>query len=348
MKQPYGKFVAPQTSQGQLHEKRNSHNALQQGYDPWQISSPSRSWSAESSSVSSDSSSIYSSQEKDTSPQNSPQYSNRRDRASGWNYSQATTTGYKMGYAPARKKSSSLPKAIPEWKPEHCVALDAEMVGVGQYGQNSSIARVVLIDWWGEVLFDEYIKQTQTVTDYRTFISGITPEVLAEATYTLRDARKKILRILYGKFLIGHALKNDLKALGISHPWWLIRDTARYDTFMQRIGAKQDLWPRKLKDLSAEILGKEIQIYGQPHSPYEDALAALELYKSVQNEWEQIMGEKVEKTNEIQAEERNFQKRMMKQQKQHYHEWLRFQQQQQYDQYPAFQTQEPFLWPSQN
>lgn len=112
------------------------------------------------------------------------------------------------------------------------------MVGVGQYGQNSSIARVVIIDWEGEILFDEYIKQTQAVTDYRTFISGITPEVLSGATYSLRDARKKILRILYGKFLIGHALKNDLKALGISHPWWLIRDVS-YGLESRMSGSKQ-------------------------------------------------------------------------------------------------------------
>ena len=90
--------------------------------------------------------------------------------------------GYIAGYVAPRKKSKALPQEIPPWKPEQCVALDAEMVGVGQYGQNSSIARVVIIDWSGEVLFDEYIKQTQPVTDYRTFISGITPEIMDEAT----------------------------------------------------------------------------------------------------------------------------------------------------------------------
>lgn len=227
MKQPQGRYVAPRTSQWDSTQKRNSVPSPP-SYDAWPPNSPSRSWSAESSSVSSESSSLYSShQERDTSPQSSPQYSNRRDRASGWtSYSPPMQNGYMTGYVAPRKKSKALPKEIPQWKPEQCVALDAEMVGVGQYGQNSSIARVVIIDWSGEVLFDEYIKQTQPVTDYRTFISGITPEIMAEATSSLRDARKKILRILYGKFLIGHALKNDLKALGISHPWWLIRDVS--------------------------------------------------------------------------------------------------------------------------
>ena len=100
------------------------------------------------------------------------------------------------------------------------------MVGVGRYGEDSSIARVVLVDWHGKVLFDEYIKQTQAVTDYRTFVSGITESDLSGAKLSLRDARKCILKILYGRFLIGHGLRNDLNALGISHPWWLIRDVS--------------------------------------------------------------------------------------------------------------------------
>lgn len=100
------------------------------------------------------------------------------------------------------------------------------MVGVGQYGEDSSVARVVIVDWNGSILFDEYIKQTQQVTDYRTFVSGITQEDLEGAKLSLRDARKQVLRILYGRFLIGHGLRNDLKALGLSHPWWLIRDVS--------------------------------------------------------------------------------------------------------------------------
>jgi len=125
-----------------------------------------------------------------------------------------------------RKKGSGAAPTLAKWEPDHCVALDAEMVGVGQYGEDSAIARVVIVDWYGTVLFDEYIKQTQPVTDYRTFISGITKGDLDGAELSLRDARKQILKILYGRLLIGHGLRNDLKALGLSHPWWLIRDVS--------------------------------------------------------------------------------------------------------------------------
>lgn len=213
-----------------------------------------------------------------------------------------------------RKTYRPTPRSLPPWAPDQCVALDAEMVGVGKYGEDSSVARVVIVNWDGKVMFDEYIRQTQPVVDYRTFVSGITPEQLSTATLSLRDARKRILKILYGKLLIGHALKNDLKALGMSHPWWLIRDTARYEPFMQSFGPDASLWPRKLKDLSMEKLGSDIQSYGKPHSPYEDAMAALDLYKMVRVEWEKLMQKKVARTNEIQTGERNFQKKLVQQQ----------------------------------
>lgn len=79
---------------------------------------------------------------------------------------------------------------------------------------------------------------------------------------------------------------------------------------MQTLDDDSSLWPRKLKDLSLEKLGCDIQTYGKPHCPYEDAMAAMNLYKTVQEDWERLMRKKVVKTNEIQAGERNFQKKM--------------------------------------
>ena len=39
------------------------------------------------------------------------------------------------------------------------------------------------------------------------------------------------------------------------------------------------LIPNKLSTLARDILGMEIQVEGRPHSPVEDTVAALELYK---------------------------------------------------------------------
>lgn len=325
------------------------------GYDSWYQGGPSNSWSADSTSSSSDSS--LSVDPLDEGPNSSSKSRRTRNdrRSSNRRTTTTTTTKTSTSSSPPfpsmlvptvphppckdvkRKLFGPPPRSIPTWSPDKCVALDAEMVGVGRYGEDSSVARVVLVDWDGKVLFDEYIKQTQAVTDFRTFISGIKPEHLSEATLSFRDARKQILSILYGRFLIGHGLKNDLKALGISHPWWLIRDTARYEPFMQTLDDDQTLWPRKLKDLSLEVLGKDIQTYGKPHCPCEDAMAAMNLYKTVKDEWEQLTRKKVAKTNEIQAGERNFQKKMAAQQQQWAHQ----------QQLAYLQVQQHMMWQQQ-
>jgi len=167
---------------------------------------------------------------------------------------------------------------------KHYLALDCEMVGVGGNAMRSSLARVVIINWRGQVLFDKHIKQSEPVTDHRTFVSGITEENLQRARMPLDFCRAKVAQILHNKILVGHGLENDLHVLGINHPWWLIRDTACYQPFMNQ---RFEMWtPRKLKDLVLELLGKEIQEAGKPHDPFEDAMWALNLYKSVRSDWE--------------------------------------------------------------
>mmetsp|Transcript_21317 Transcript_21317/g.32838 ORF Transcript_21317/g.32838 Transcript_21317/m.32838 type:complete len:321 (+) Transcript_21317:100-1062(+) len=180
------------------------------------------------------------------------------------------------------------------------VALDCEMVGAGLYGETSMLARVCLIDWNSNVIYDTYVTPTETVTDYRTFVSGITPELLEGAVdiWTCRDV---VASLLKGKILVGHALKNDLHVLHLNHPWQNIRDTGKYEPFMTTLGGGDRLWPRKLKELAHEKLGG--RIIQDPskgaHNPFEDARAAFDLYKLVRNKWEKVMDYKIQKTNEI-------------------------------------------------
>lgn len=180
--------------------------------------------------------------------------------------------------------------------------MDCEMVGVGMDGLDSSLARVTIIDFDGHVVYDQLVQPTRPVTDYRTFVSGIHPEDLVHAM-DVNTCRQQVAELLQDCILVGHALRNDLTALGLQHPWYNTRDTAKYEPFMKhRHPDELQWWPRKLRELVWEHLAYEIQLPGSPHSPYEDALAALNLYKKHWYKWEKVMDYKIQRTNEILSE----------------------------------------------
>lgn len=201
------------------------------------------------------------------------------------------------------KRSSPPTKHVCEALPLHerakYVALDCEMVGIGD-GHKSAVARVCLLDWDGGVLLDTFVRVTEPVADYRTFVSGIRREHLSsDDAVDFEECRSTVRSLLEGKILVGHALKNDLRALDLSHPWHDVRDTAKYEPFMKTRFDDGVLWPRKLKELAEEKLGQEIQQDGMEHSPIEDAKAALDLYKLVRKKWEKVMEYKIKRTREI-------------------------------------------------
>ncbi|CAJ1936247.1 unnamed protein product [Cylindrotheca closterium] len=215
-----------------------------------------------------------------------------------------TTNDSKSSLPLNKKKVCKRNNTVRLPKHSEIVALDCEMVGVGEKGRTSSAAWITIIDFFGNTILDQHISQDEPVTDYRTEISGITEQDLQAATITLNECRELVLNILQGRILVGHSLKSDLNALGIAqhhHPWWLIRDTTRYTPFLQ--DRNRSLMPRKLRDLAKEYLHRDIQVPGMAHSPYEDALASLDLYKSVRPKWEAVMIFKVKKTRKIQREQ---------------------------------------------
>ena len=180
------------------------------------------------------------------------------------------------------------------------IAMDCEMVGVGCGGHRSALARVCLINWNGKKIMDSYVRPVEPVTDYRTFVSGIAEEHLeSEKALDMEECRERVMKHLQGKILVGHALKNDLHALEISHPWYDTRDTGKYEPFMKVRFDDGVLWPRKLKELAKEKLGRDIQRPGVSHSPFEDAKTALDLFKLVHRKWEKAMAYKLIKTREI-------------------------------------------------
>ncbi|XP_057319313.1 RNA exonuclease 4 [Microplitis mediator] len=158
------------------------------------------------------------------------------------------------------------------------VAIDCEMVGIGD-GIESMLARVSIVNRHGACIYDKYVKPRETVRDYRTAVSGIRPQDLQNGEdFTV--VQNEVAEMLKGRILVGHALKNDLAVLFLSHPKKHLRDTSRYPLF-RRVSKGNT---PSLKKLAAELLGIDIQT-GE-HNSVEDARIAMELYVLYKNQWE--------------------------------------------------------------
>ncbi|KAL0353801.1 UNVERIFIED_CONTAM: RNA exonuclease 4 [Sesamum angustifolium] len=135
------------------------------------------------------------------------------------------------------------------------VAMDCEMVGVSSQGNKSALGRVTLVNKWGNVIYDEFVRPVEYVVDFRTEISGIRPSDLRKAkNFTV--VQKKVAELIKDRILVGHALRNDLKGRTAS----------------------------LLKNLASQFLTVDIQ--NGEHCPIEDARAAMLLYQRNRKQWE--------------------------------------------------------------
>lgn len=169
--------------------------------------------------------------------------------------------------------------------PSKCVAIDCEMVGTGPRGCVSELARCSVVSYHGDVLYDKYIRPERPIVDFRTRWSGITRQHMHTAT-PFQVAQKEILKLLKGKVVVGHALHNDFQALKYIHPRSQTRDTTCVPSLLGQPG----LHTRgrvSLKDLALQLLHKRIQVGQHGHSSVEDAATAMELYRLVEDRWEQ-------------------------------------------------------------
>jgi len=168
--------------------------------------------------------------------------------------------------------------------PDNMVALDCEMVGVGQLKRNA-LARCSIVDYHGNVVYDQYIKPSEPVTDYRTKWSGILPTHMRRAI-PFKVARKQILTILRSKIIVGHSVHFDFKILKIRRVSADVRDTARCVHLRSKAALPTNQTP-SLRRLSEKVLGREIQV--GTHCSVEDATASMDLYRTVEDKWEEDM-----------------------------------------------------------
>ncbi|KAJ4390663.1 3'-5' exonuclease [Gnomoniopsis smithogilvyi] len=152
------------------------------------------------------------------------------------------------------------------------IAIDCEMVGIGEGGYEHALARVSIVDFHGRQIYDSYVRPKERVVDWRTRISGITPKHMATAR-DFEAVQLEVANLLQGRIIVGHDLRHDLDVLILDHPRKDIRDTARFSGFK-----KYGHGPKPaLRVLAREILGVEIQT-GQ-HSSIEDARVAMLLFR---------------------------------------------------------------------
>ncbi|XP_032089780.1 interferon-stimulated 20 kDa exonuclease-like 2 [Thamnophis elegans] len=179
---------------------------------------------------------------------------------------------------------SGLPDAPGLAKPSKMVAIDCEMVGTGPGGRNSDLARCSVVGYYGDVMYDKYIRPLSPITNYRTRWSGIRQHHMRDAV-PFKLAQKEILKLLSGKIVIGHAIHNDFKALKYFHPKSLTRDTSKIPLLNRKAGFPENE-SASLKRLTKQLLHQDIQVGHNGHSSVEDARATMELYKVIEVEWE--------------------------------------------------------------
>jgi len=176
------------------------------------------------------------------------------------------------------------------------VALDCEMVGVGFEGKQHMLARVSIVNSHGHVVYDSFVAPQEKVVDYRTSVSGVKPADLKNAP-DFKAVQLEVSKILNGRILVGHALKNDLAVLLLDHPHKNIRDTAKYKPFQQMVKSKKPA----LRNLAKQLLN--ITIQKGEHSSVQDAQVAMKLYTLHRKQWERQLKEtkfkhlKTEKSN---------------------------------------------------
>lgn len=167
------------------------------------------------------------------------------------------------------------------------VAIDCEMVGIlkpkpscnRNTVKDNMLARVSIVDFFGNILYDTLVAPQQPVKNYRTEITGLREEHFICAP-SFAEVTNTVSSILAGKIIVGHGLENDLAALKFFYPKKYLRDTANYNMFRYYNNGKAP----SLKELAKEHLNLEVQ--NKNHDSIEDALAALEIYKKFQQPWE--------------------------------------------------------------
>ncbi|EJW74433.1 hypothetical protein WUBG_14661, partial [Wuchereria bancrofti] len=96
--------------------------------------------------------------------------------------------------------------------------------------------------------------------------------------------QSEVHKLLSGRTVVGHSLKNDFKVLGLSHTRKMTRDTATYLPFRKILNHSRT---PSLKLLAKQLLGIDIQ--NGEHDSITDARVAMRLYLLNRKQWEKYV-----------------------------------------------------------
>ena len=117
----------------------------------------------------------------------------------------------------------------------------------------NGLARISIVNYYGEVIFDSNVKPIGEITNYRSEITGIY-EADIQKGMDYSECRKIIMRLIKNRIIIGHSLENDFMVLNYEHPKKLTRDTSKFKFFQSNINL-----PSSLKYLTKNHLDFDIQ-----------------------------------------------------------------------------------------
>ncbi|KAI0786055.1 hypothetical protein C8Q75DRAFT_808837 [Abortiporus biennis] len=164
------------------------------------------------------------------------------------------------------------------------IAVSAQTVCAGPK-REPMISRVTMVDYRGNVLLDTLINPTQAITNYRTELTGLLPVHFNNAP-SFHEVQSRVAALLKDKIVIGYALWQFLGGLGLTHPAIDTRDAALFMPFRKTLQSRSsNIIP--LATLMQYLMNRSIGVHGD--YPDEQARATLDLFRSCEQVWENII-----------------------------------------------------------
>lgn len=167
------------------------------------------------------------------------------------------------------------------------LALDCEFMG-GMRNENV-LGRVSLVNMYGFPVYDFYVNPGTKIRDYRTRYSGISPAVLTKARKknkltTAPEAKAAVRTFASKSVIVGHAISNDFRVLGIRTD-----EVKSIDTQVLGRYAEEGLASRpSLSNVMKKYYRMTIQASKTGHSSVEDARSSMLIYRTFQKEFDSL------------------------------------------------------------